>query len=337
MNRLSVPRPYSAGMLLTYKCNSRCKHCIYACSPGWKADWISEQDAEQILKQLATSLGGRYADPDLVGVNRGVHFTGGEPFLNYGLLLKVTRMAQALDIPSSFVETNCFWCTDDEGTRAKLTQLKEAGLKGILISANPFLLEWVPFERTERGARIGRGVFGGNAIVYQQFFFQQFRDMGLTGTMPFERYMRVGGDGLRFGEILPGGRISYRLGDLYRKFPAKTFFAASCRQELLREWHIHIDNYCNYIPGYCAGISLGDARELDALHEGIDLDRLPVLEALLSNLGRLYDLGKEYGYREREKGYMSKCHLCVDIRRHLARHGEFRELRPREYYEHLED
>lgn len=336
MNRLPVPKPFSGGILLSYKCNSRCRHCIYACSPTWEADWISEEDVENILTQLSVMLRGEYPDPNTIGVNRGIHFTGGEPFLNYALLLKATGMAQALGIPSTFVETNCYWCTDDHATREKLTQLKQAGLKGILISANPFLVEWVPFERTERGARIGQEVFGGNAIVYQGFFFDQFGEMGLTGTLPFERYLEVGGHGLRFAELLPGGRISYRLGDRYREYPAAKFFRASCRQELLRDWHIHIDNYCNFVPGYCAGISLGDARDLNDLCEGIDLDELPVLAALLTSMEQLYELGEEHGYGEQE-GYISKCHLCVDIRRHLARSGGFKELRPLEYYEHLED
>ncbi len=336
MNRLPVPKPVSGGILLSYKCNCRCKHCIYACSPHWKANWISEKDLERILTQLSAMLRGRYSDPDRIGVNRGIHFTGGEPFLNYELLLRATEMADGLGIPSTFVETNCFWCTDDTSTRARLTQLKQAGLKGILISANPFLIEWVPFERTERGARISQEVFGPNAIVYQGFFFDQFTELGVKGTLSFERYLEVGGYGLRFAELLPGGRISYRLGDRYQKYPARKFFRASCRQELLREWHIHIDNYCNFVPGYCAGISLGDARGLDGLCAGIDLDELPVLGALLTSLERLFELAKEHGYEEQE-GYLSKCHLCVDTRRHLARSGDFKELRPAEYYEHLED
>ena len=81
---------------------------------------------------------------------------------------------------------------------------------------------------------------------------------------------------------------------------------------------------------------MGDARDLDAICQGIDLDELPVLKALLTSMEGLYRLGKEFGYEEQE-GYISKCHLCLDIRRHLVRHGEFKELRPREFYEHLED
>jgi len=309
---------------------------MYACSPRWKADWISEGDAERILSQLSERLRGKYAYPGSIGVNTGIHFTGGEPFLNFGLLLKVTEMAHRLEIPSTFVETNCFWCRDDQTTRERLTQLKASGLDGILISANPFIIEQVPFERTERAARISREVFNGNVMVYQGFFFDQFRRLGLKGTLPFEEYIKKAGHGLRCAELLPSGRFPYKLAFLYRKYPVDHFLGESCSRELIRDWHIHIDNYCNYVPGYCGGISLGDARDLHMICQGIDLDELLVLKALLTGMEELYELGKRFGYEE-QVGYISKCHLCLDIRRYLAKHGQFRELEPKELYEHLED
>lgn len=336
MNRLRIPEPYSAGLFLTYKCNCACKHCLYACSPRWPSDWISEEDAEQVLSHLARAMRGKYPHPGRVGVNEGLHFTGGEPFLNFGLLLRLTEMARRLGIPTLFVETNGFWCRDDEKTRQKMQALKEAGLHGILISANPFILERTPFERTQRAARIARQVFGPNAIVYQEFFFRQFQQMGLSDTLSFEGYMQRAGHGLRYAELLPGGRISYKLGHLFPHYPARRFFGVSCRAELIREWHIHVDNYSHFVPGYCGGLSLGDARDLPALCQGIDLERRPVLRALLTDLEELYRLGLAHGYQERE-GYISKCHLCLDIRRHLVHQGDFAELQPAEYYNRLED
>jgi hypothetical protein len=336
MNRLSIPEPFSGGLLLSYKCNSNCQHCMYACSPKWKGDWISQADAEMILSQLSARLRGKTPHPGRVGVNVGLHFTGGEPFLNFELLLNVTEIADRLEIPSTFVETNSFWCRDDDTAREKLVTLRDAGLDGILISANPFVIEQVPFERIERAAKISWEIFDGNVMIYQSTFYEQFRRMGLRGTLPLDEYLQRAGYGLHHAELLPTGRVSYKLGYLYKKYPAEHFFRESCRRELIRDWHIHIDNYCNFIPGYCAGLSLGDARHLDAICQGIDLDELPVLKALLTRMEALYELGQEYGYQGRDR-YVSKCHLCLDVRRHLARHGEFKELRPKEFYEHVED
>lgn len=338
MRKLYIPEPFSGGLFLSYKCTSKCKHCMYCCSPEWKADWISEKDTDKILTSLSGRIRATPLGSERIGVNHGLHFTGGEPFLNSDLLLKVIQMAEALKIPSTFVETNCFWCIDDKTTRDKLMQLKDAGLKGILISVNPFITEHVPFESTERAVRISREVFSRNMIIYQEFFYDEFKRFGIKGVLSFEEYLQRARESLHYIELLPMGRATYKLNYLYRKYQARRFFGESCKEELTRPWHVHIDNYCNYMTGYCGGISLGDARNLDAICQGVDLDEYPILEALVTNVKRLYEIGKkEFGYREQEEGYISKCHLCLDIRRHLAlQTDKFKELKPREFYFHLE-
>jgi hypothetical protein len=297
---------------------------------------MPEKDAVVVLAQLAEKMRGKYPFPARIGVNDGIHFTGGEPFLNFDLLLRLTGVAHDLGLPATFVETNGFWCRDEDRTRDKMQILKAAGLDGILVSSNPFILEQIPFERTARAVRLGREVFGTNTIVYQQFFFEQFRTLGLKGTLAFEEYLARAGYGLQYVELLASGRVPYKLAPLFETHPPSRFFGLSCRPEIIRDWHIHVDNYCNLVPGFCGGLSLGDARELDALCEGIDLDELPVLRALLTDLADLYRLGRDFDYQEKV-GYISKCHLCADIRRHLVRSGEFKELRPEEFYERLEE
>jgi len=335
MNKLLVPKPISAGIFLSYKCTSECRHCMYACSPRWKADWISEKDLQTILTQLHDKIEPSPLGQDRVGINYGLHFTGGEPFLNFDLLLRAVEMAHEIGIPSTFVETNSFWCIDDKNTREKLMQLKNSGLDGILISVNPFILEQVPFERTERAIRISREIFKENAIVYQEIFYHQFKELNVKSTLSFEDYLqKVGLSGLSYVELLPMGRATYKLEHLYSKYPARQFFRESCREDLVREWHVHIDNYCNYMPGYCGGICLGDARDLGSLCTGVNLEELPILNALLNDLGKLYELGvKEFGYKERKQGYISKCHFCLDIRRHVGQQTDkFKELRPTDFY-----
>ncbi|MBS7653779.1 4Fe-4S cluster-binding domain-containing protein [Candidatus Bathyarchaeota archaeon] len=349
VNRLIIPEPFSGGIFLTYKCTNECRHCMYACSPTWRSDWISLSDAEKILKILSASFKKWYPkNSGQIGVNLGLHLTGGEPFLNFNLLLNLVKMADEHEIPSVFVETNCFWCTDDEETEGKLCELRDAGLKGILISANPFLVEYIPFERIERAIKISKRIFNGNVVVYQNLFLNQMRAIGLKGTLSFEKYLSVMGEkdplglyaGLSFPSILPMGRAPYRIGHLYRRYPASRFFNESCMEELTRDWHVHVDNYCNYISGYCAGISLGDARDLEKIcQDGVNLDEHPIIEILASPRGvmKLFEYAvREYGYREKDNGYVSKCHLCLDIRKHIVEQtDEFSELKPRDFYRYL--
>ena len=135
METLKISPPASLGLILSYKCNISCRYCIYACSPKWKSDWIDMQDAEVILSELSQTLKkSPYLGQNQISFSYGLHFTGGEPFLNYKLLLELTKIAYKLNIPLPFVETNCFWAKDSRTAQEKLKKLKEAGLAGILIS-----------------------------------------------------------------------------------------------------------------------------------------------------------------------------------------------------------
>jgi hypothetical protein len=132
------------------------------------------------------------------------------------------------------------------------------------------------------------------------------------------------------------GRLPYKFAHLFARHKAEAFFTQSCRHQLTSPYHIHIDNCGNYIGGFCAGISLGDARRLDAIFKGVDLDKHRVLNALATGMEHLYRLGKEFGYEDLPDGYASACHLCMDIRKHLVRQtDEFQELAPRQLYSHI--
>lgn len=339
MKAVKIPRPISGGVMLTYKCSAACRHCMYACSPKWKADWMTEEALERLLSQLAQSVRPGPRGPQAIDLNYGLHFTGGEPFLNFELLLAAVEMADALEIPSIFVETNCSWCLTDEVTREKLQRLRQAGLKGILISVNPFYAEYVPFEQTERCIRVSQDVFGRNVTVYQLVYYDRFHRLGVRERLPLEEYLALT-KGERLAdhvELFLMGRAACQLREFYPTYPARTFFHEPCRPSFLRNWHNHFDNYGNLVPGYCGGISLGSWEDIDALvEEGIDLETHPLLGFLIAEDVRgLLRFAEEYGYQESAEGYLSKCDLCLDIRRFLVTKGDFEELSPKEFYEHL--
>jgi hypothetical protein len=340
----NIPKPLSGGLILSYKCSAECRHCIYACSQRWPADWITPDDLENILRQLSGKIMSSTFGPRKTGLNHGLHFTGGEPFLNFELLCQAVEIADTCKIPSTFVETNCFWAVDDRTTKEKLKLLKKKGLRGIMISVNPFYLEYVPFERTDRAIRISLDIFGSNVIVYQLEYYRRFKNWGIQDKVPFEEYLKLERkeDLLRSVEFFVMGRAPYSLKKILRdavtEHPAEYFFREACVTPFLRGWHNHFDNYGNYIPGFCGGISLGDCRELDALlTKGIDTEQHPVLGFLMDDDFRgLFHFAKENGFLESPEGYLSKCHLCMDMRRHLALKGDFSELQPKEFYRHLE-
>ena len=259
--------------------------------------------------------------------------------MNSELLLGAVEIAERFQIPSTFVETNCFWCVDDQVTREKLRQLKEAGLKGILISVNPYYAEYVPFERTERCVRISKEVFADNVMVYQTEYYQLFTRLGIKKRISLDDYLELtqGENLAKRVELFLMGRAALQLKEFYPKYSARSFFRVPCQPPILRPWHNHFDNYGNFMPGYCGGISLGSWYEIDRLvKEGIDLKGSPVLGFLIAgDFEGLIHFAEDLGYRE-EEGYVSKCDLCLDIRKYLVAKGGFKELAPKEFYDNLE-
>jgi hypothetical protein len=82
---------------------------------------------------------------------------------------------------------------------------------------------------------------------------------------------------------------------------------------------------------------LGQWKDLDTLvNEGIDLDEHPVLRFLITeDMRGFFHFAQDFGYEESREGYVSKCDLCLDVRRHLVSRGDLKEFRPREFYNQL--
>ena len=347
-NRIQVPPPASGGLVLSHKCNAKCSHCMYACGPDWSNDWVSPEDLREILSALSGYIQPAAGGPDTMDLVSGLHFSGGEPFLNFELLAQATEIAAELKIPSTFVETNCFWCRDDDDTVGKLRELKQRGLVGIMISVNPFYLEYIPFERTRRCIRAALEVFGPTAtMVYQLDFYRRFEALGVEGTMSLKDYLEADGVDafLRGVEFFTMGRgaseLPARILELtgetpFQKGPPEMFFDARCMPSPSRPWHNHFDNYGNYTVGYCCGVSYGDIRDIDRLvSEGIDPVEKPVLAMVVNeDIKGLFGLAESRGYTARSSGYYSRCDLCTDARKFLAATGDYQELQPLEFYSH---
>jgi hypothetical protein len=92
------------------------------------------------------------------------------------------------------------------------------------------------------------------------------------------------------------------------------------------------------MPGFCGGLSFGDCRQLEQLlAEGIDTEKKPVLGLIAQgDFEGLLEFAIQKDYVEAEKGYFSKCHLCLDIRKHLVNFDSFQELSPPEFYTQID-
>lgn len=319
--------PRDVGIILTYRCHSGCAHCLYNCGPRWPNEVMSTADLRQALETVAEWT----RRPQ-------VHLTGGEPFLHFERLLEGARVASELGI-QAYVETSAGWCTDEAEAVDRFAALRRAGLQFVLISCSPFHAERIPPARTLRAIRAAMEVFGPHRVtVYRSEFLEVVQQFGLERPTPLSRYEELLGpqEAWRllwqgYG-IISGGRAGYRLGHLVPKRPAEAYRGIDCSGELLYAHHSHFDLHGNYIPAFCGGLTLGPWRDLPRLRE-VSYPSL-VEELIAWGPHGLFQLAQaEHDYRPLADGYTGKCHLCVDVRRHLLEVGEFAELRPRGFYE----
>ena len=261
-----------------------------------------------------------------------IHLTGGEPFLNFPLLLEATRIAVELDLPV-YVETNAAWVRDFTIAEERFSRLREAGMNAVQVSVSPFHQEVIPLQRTLDGISAARLVFGSDRVmVYQSEWLPELARFGLKTPVPLEHYRREYGEreaGLRlwmgFG-LIGGGRAGYRLGAWVHRRPADAFAGTNCTQELAFAPHSHLDLYGNFIPSFCGGISLGEWHDLSVLVRDFRRGKTGALVRTLMESGPfgLYRKARdEGGYQPLTNGYVDKCHLCVDVRNHLAGMGAF--------------
>ncbi len=325
--------PRDVGIILTYHCHGSCSHCLYNCGPRRSREAMSMEMLRRALEAVK-----------VWPVPPQVHLTGGEPFHHFELLLEGARLSAEIGI-QAYVETNAGWCLEEDEAIERFTRLKEAGLQAVLISCSPFHAERIPPARTARAVRAAEAVFGpGRVIVYLPGYLEIVHRFGADRPTPLSRYEETfGAGGARrilwegYG-IISGGRAGYRLGHLTDRRPAEAFAEEVCSGEILHAPHSHFDLHGNFVPGFCGGLTVGAWADLERLLEEYRAGRYPPLIEVLIEAGphRLLEVALDrHAYRPLPDGYAGKCHLCVDVRRHLAETGDFVELQPRAFYDNI--
>lgn len=324
----TIPALVSGGIMLSYHCSCACRHCLYRCSPKRADEWMSLEMAERIF----AALGREPRAPSL-------HLAGGEPMLNLERLVDIVKLAAKHRVRLSYVETNASVCAEEASTLRDLRRLRDAGLPAILISADMFHNEFVPFSRTRRCAEAARKVFGaGNTIVYLPHLYDLLDRWPDDRPHTLDAFCRREGIADRpealldlYG-VIPGGRAVKALRHCYQPRPAECFRGESCRGELLSTHHFHIDPSGCLFTGLCAGLVVGTVEDF---HPRITAERFPLFSRACAQgpYGLMALAAEEHGFRPRMDGYVSKCDLCLDVRGCLAGTGRYPELRPASFYE----
>ncbi|MEW6709784.1 MAG: radical SAM protein [Candidatus Riflebacteria bacterium] len=327
MPEFAIKRLLSGGLITNYSCSSNCQHCLYACSPRRRPDYINEEDALKYLGLIRA-----------MGCNT-VHIGGGEPFLQPEKLLLVLKAANQAGVKIEYVETNSSWFRSDDDADRILQDLRQAGLRTLLVSISPFHAEFVPLAKVN-GVMQACSRNGINVFPWVRDFYQDFTGFDQNETVDIAQLVEVFGQAylnsiVQRYWIQPNGRAINFLKKVYQM--KSSVDLASDRtgcQELLQTSHFHLDLYGNYIPGLCAGLSI---RYSD-LGKTLNSSEYKLINILAeSGPAGLVDHATGLGYRMAHE-YLNKCHLCQDIRRFLLREKgiDSQELQPREFYAFIE-
>ncbi len=121
------------GFTLFRKCTASCAMCCFESTPSAE----EHLDVERI-KSYIDEAGG-------IEEITTISFTGGEPFIEYDLLLELISYASKNNKSSSCI-SNGFWATSYDKAYSMLKRLKEAGLNRINFSHDKFHREYVKTE-----------------------------------------------------------------------------------------------------------------------------------------------------------------------------------------------
>ena len=327
MAEFKVKQLVSGGLITNYFCASRCRHCLYNCSPHWDKKYISPQTAAENLRTIR-ELG-----------CASVHIGGGEPLLRPDALENVLEIARQVGVGIEYVETNSAWFRDPDSAMAILLKLRRQGLQTLLVSVSPFHNEYIPFSRIkgvmEAARRTGIGIF-----PWISDFIADLSELDAAGTHALAEYEAHFGRHyvkhlLQRYWIHMGGRALETFRPCLAETSAQEICDTNrggCAAELLDTRHFHLDLFGNYIPGLCSGLSI----KREDLGKVLPEESYPVLVTLFhEGIRGIFKMAqKEFDYRPAKDSYINKCDLCTEIRTLFVQNNfsAAAELTPKEFY-----
>ncbi|MGW8178469.1 MAG: radical SAM/SPASM domain-containing protein [bacterium] len=136
------PHFFRLGLITTYRCNAECSHCFFNSSPSRDKVMGLETGLKAINE--AKELGAKW-----------VSLTGGEPFLEYGLLKQLLGHAAGLGLQTEVV-TNGYWARYPETTETIIRELVGLGWTALNLSIDDFHQEYVPLEHARNAYEAAR-------------------------------------------------------------------------------------------------------------------------------------------------------------------------------------
>jgi hypothetical protein len=299
---------------ITYRCTSRCRHCIY-CSNDKVGGALTAGDVERIIHQTRP--------------RECVVFTGGEASLLPDVVISGIKVATSLGI-ESWLNSNGSWGKDPGFAKEYSEALVTHGLARANISVDALHQEFVPVDSVLNAIRAlqAAGVKKIKALVT---FVN--RNQGLLFDQRTEELLTIlNSEPGVITDIRPTvsfvGRSIVELQDHAPQLSLDAAMSSSCGEED-DTGAIHDLTDCSYYDVgaegkvfICAGFAFPGSLLNMAFSDIINKENMlrhPLIAAFQeSGVRGLLDAALAEGYRTKEY-YTGKCHVCWDCRNFLRR------------------
>lgn len=267
------------GLILTYKCNVRCGHCIFRCSPERK-EKMEINDAFRYVDEAAKM------DLNTIGLS------GGEATLYMNDLLEVIPYAKRLGLFVTLT-SNGYWGYSIENANKIAQELYASGLDRITLSKDIMHQKFIPESYVDNCISACRSV--GLKLWVQQVVFKKSKGHSATASetalvplLPVGRAVELTDDNILTAPFLVDAGCEL-IGSIFTIHPdGEAYPCCRCSQDFLLRW--------------------GNARK-KRLSEIVS-EGNPYLD-FLKREGPL-KIAKLLRYPFK-KGYVDRCHLCNEI------------------------
>jgi len=321
-----VSKLSSGGIMTNYNCSVRCAHCRHNASPDRKKGFISSEMLEKILR-IIEELG-----------CTSVHLEGGEPFLYPSELVEAVRQINTSNLYLEHIVTNCSWYQNQKDTKSLLKILKENGLRRLLVKVGPFQNESIPLKKVQNVAKVAEQL-GINIMIWDNEVYPEVSSFDNRKTHSLNKYLKkYGNDYMKKLATCFNVSFAGRSFQAYDKY-LNTYSVADlltqnrgCIHDFPTENHFHVDLDGNFIFSHTNGVTM----HIDDISKEIDPKKYPYLSILINGgVNSMYKLvTTQYGFVPKTDGYISKCHLCYEIRKFLVVEQKIDspDLQPVEFY-----
>jgi hypothetical protein len=235
------------------------------------------------------------------------------------------------------IVTNCSWYQNQKLTLTILKELKQHGLRRLLLKVSPFQNENIPLKKVINVAQVADKL-GINVMIWDNEVYPEVASFDTSKTHSLNKYIKkFGPDYMKKLAECFNVTFAGRTFNAYEKYLNKygvndiLLSNKGCLVSFPTQNHFHVDMYGNFIFSHTNGVTMS----IDDIGKPINPIKYPYLSILINGgVNSLYKLAtQKYGFIPKPE-YLSKCHLCYEVRRFLVvdQHIDSPDLQPIGFY-----